>query len=36
VLKLLVERRADVRVRNVFGETVSDVARSWGVEDMTE
>jgi len=36
VAKLLVERGADVRVRNVFGRNASEEPRSFGKEDVAE
>jgi len=36
VVKLLVERGADVRVRNNEGQTASDMARSEGKADVAE
>jgi len=36
VVKLLVERGADVRVKDDFGQTASDVVRSEGREDVAE
>jgi len=36
VAKLLVERGADVRLKDNFGQTASDGARSEGREDMAE
>jgi ankyrin repeat protein len=36
VVKLLVERGADVRVKNGRGQTASDMARSEGKKDVAE
>jgi ankyrin repeat protein len=36
VVKLLVERGADVRLKNDNGQTASDVARREGKEDVAE
>jgi len=36
VVKLLVERGADVRLKNDFGQTASDVARRWGNRAVAE
>jgi len=36
LVNLLVERGADVRLKNEFGQTASDVARSGGKDDVAE
>ena len=36
VVKLLVERGADIRLKNELGQTTSDVSRSKGKEDVAE
>jgi ankyrin repeat protein len=36
VVKLLVERGADVRLKNDIGQTASDLARSEGKKDVAE
>jgi ankyrin repeat protein len=36
VVKLLVERGADVRVRNVFGRNASEEALNFGNKDVAE
>jgi ankyrin repeat protein len=36
VVKLLVERGADVRLKNNKGSTASDMARRWGKKDVAD
>ena len=36
VIKLLVERGADIRLKNVDGQTASDVAWSMGYKEMAD